>query len=54
MEAKKEIRKPRSYKCSDKFYTKARRRAKKENTTVANVVEAAVIGYALGFTKEDA
>jgi hypothetical protein len=51
MEAKKQYRKPRSYKCSDKFYKKAMRRAKKEKTTLANVVEALVIGYAMEFDK---
>ena len=42
-------RKPRSYKCLDKFYKKAQKRAKKEKTTVANVVESSVISYALEF-----
>lgn len=49
----KQLRKPRSYKCSDKFYKKAQRRAKKEKTKLANVVEATVIGYALGFNQLD-
>lgn len=46
-------RNSRSYKCSDKFYNKARRRAKKEGTTVAAIVESSVISYAMEFDKSE-
>lgn len=50
MKAQKETEKrhSRSYKCTDKAYKKAMRRAKKEKTTLANIVELVVFGYGNG------
>jgi len=50
MEVKKilEKRQVRSYKVLDKYYFKAQKRAAKEKTTVANVIEASLIHYAAG------
>lgn len=51
MEAKKfsEKRQVRSYKVVDKYYFKAQKRAAKEKTTVANVIEETIRLYAEGF-----
>lgn len=43
-------RKPRTYKIKDTQYRKAKRRAKSENTNVANVVEHTVEMYGEGAT----
>jgi hypothetical protein len=50
MEGKKysEKRQVRSYKIVDKFYFKAQKRAAKEKTTVANVIETCLMHYAEG------
>lgn len=44
-----EKRQVRSYKVIDKYYFKAQKRAAKEKTTVANVIEETVKLYAEGF-----
>lgn len=36
---KEEKRRQRAYKCTDKVYEKARKKAKQEGTTIANAVE---------------
>lgn len=43
-------RNPRTYKCIDKVYKNAMRRAKKENTSLANVIERFVDDYSNGNT----
>lgn len=40
-----EKRKPRAYKISDKYYTKAMRKAQKNNKHLANLIEDFVINY---------
>jgi hypothetical protein len=44
----KEKRKARAYKISDKDYKKAMRRAKKEKTPLASMIEEVLIGYGEG------
>jgi hypothetical protein len=42
-------RKPRSYKCYDKNYNAAKKRAKKEGVKVANIIEDYLIVYGNGY-----
>jgi hypothetical protein len=41
----KEKRNPHTYKCTDKVYTDAMKRAKKEKKTLAKLIEDFVIDY---------
>lgn len=45
-----EKRIPRSYKIADKTYNKAKRRAKREKSAVANLVEGWITAYSEGYT----
>ncbi len=42
------IRKPRSYKITDSDYNKAMKRAKKEKTPLASMIEEIIIAYGEG------
>jgi len=48
MEKKIEGRYPRSYKARETPYCKAVKRARKENTTLAEMIEKAVVAYSNG------
>lgn len=43
-----ETRNVRTYKCTDKTYTKAKKKAKKDNTTLASLIERWVENYNAG------
>lgn len=43
-----EKRNLRGYKVKDRFYTKAKKRASKENGSLANLIECVVIAYSYG------
>ena len=43
-----EKRNPHSYKCKDKHYKDAMKRAKKEKGNLTNLIECVVIGYSMG------